>query len=209
MVITILYLYDNAIVEDLKESFNPEHVPNPVVKVVSPEQVIGIAAQIQNDEISFPIVALTRDENTPIDKNRMNFTRAHKGVFSVLDKKTNQLYYEKAIPIQLSYKLTVLTTNTADMDELIKELLFKYMSMYFLTIQLPYECDRKVRFGISVVSDENIERSSGNLEYIETGKLYQSIIPLTCEGCVLVSYTPAHLKRSVYEIDAVIPRSEK
>lgn len=208
-MIYILYLYDNAIVDDLKKSFNPQNVPNPVVKVIPPEQVIGVAAQIQNDGISFPIVALTRDENTPIDKDRMNFTRAHKGVFSVLDKKTNQLYYEKALPIRLSYKLTILTTNTADMDELIKELLFKYTAMYYLTIQLPYECDRKIRFGITIVSDEDIERSSGNLEYIETGKLYQSIIPLTCEGCVLVSYTSAHLKRSMHDIEAVLPNSNK
>lgn len=208
-MIIILYLYDTAICEDLQKSFNPHNAENPFVRVVSPEQVIGIAAQIQNDEISFPIVAITRDEDTPIDRERMNFTRAHKGVHSVLDTKTNNLYYEKAIPIKLSYSLTILTTNTADMDELIRELLFKYINMYFLTIQLPYECNRKVRFGVSIQSDSEIQRSSGNLEYIESGKLYQSIIPLTCEGCVLVSYTPAHLKRSAYEIEASIPRLDK
>ncbi len=141
-------------------------------------------------------------EDTPIDRERMNFTRAHKGVQSVLDPETNNLYYEKVIPIKLSYSLTILTTNTADMDELIRELLFKYLNMYFLTITLPYECNRKVRFGISIQTESDIQRSSGNLEYIESGKLYQSIIPLTCEGCVLVSYTPAHLKRSKHEIDA-------
>lgn len=201
----MLYLYDNAMVEDLEKSFDRRHVPNPVVKVIAPEKVVGIAAQIQSDQISFPLVALTRDENTPIDKDRINFTRAHLGVCSVLDKVTNQLYYERAIPVKLSYKLTILTTNTADMDELLKEVLFKYTSMYFLTIQLPYECDRKVRFGISALSEDNIERSSGNVEYITGGTLYQSIIPLVCEGCVMVSYTPAHLRRSVHEIEARLP----
>ncbi|MCM1226178.1 MAG: hypothetical protein NC320_01975 [Clostridium sp.] len=208
-MIIILYLYDNAVCEDLRNSFNPEHVDDPVVKVAAPEQVIGLAAQIHNDEIKFPIVALTRKEDIQIDNSRMNFTWTHKGIQSVLDPKTNNLYYEKVIPIKLAYSLTVLTTNTADMDELIRELLFKYIDMYFLTIKLPYECERKVRFGISIRSESDIERSSGNLEYIESGKLYQSIIPLDCEGCVYVSYTPAHLKRSVYEIEAVLPHQNK
>lgn len=49
----MLYLYDEAIVNDLKRSFNPNAVENPVVSVVSPDRIVDIAAQLQNDEISF------------------------------------------------------------------------------------------------------------------------------------------------------------
>lgn len=198
----MLYLYDQCITDDLIRSFNPESVKNPVVKVIDPDSIVGLAAQIQNDEISLPIVAITRDPGTAIDKDRMNFTRAHIGVQSVLDIETNELYYEKAIPIQLSYKLTVLTSNTADMDEIMRELLFKYTSMYFFKFTLPYECKRQVRFGVIIDSDSDIERKSGSFEYLENGQLYQTIIPLKCEGCVLVSYTPAKLQRSQTDIVA-------
>lgn len=198
----MLYLYDKCIVDDLKKSFNPNNVPNPVVSVVDPEAVIGIAAQIQEDQIHLPIVALTRDDNTTIDTSRYNFTRAHRGVQSVLDPDTNELYYEKAVPVSLSYKLTILTTNSADRDELVKELLFKYTSMYFLMFRLPYEYKRQIRFGVVVDADSNIENASGASEYTQTGQLYQTIIPLRCEGCVLVSYTPAKLRRIQYEIDS-------
>ena len=198
----MLYCYDNAIVDDLIQSFNPNSVQNSVVKVISPDKILGLAAQIQGDKISFPIVALNRDESTSIDLDRMNFTRMHFGIQSVLDTETNELYYEKSIPIKLSYDLTVLTTNTADRDELLKELLFKYGNMYFLTIQLPYYCKRKIRFGITLNTESEIRHSSGNFEYLENGQLYQTIIPLRCEGCVLVSYTPAKLKRTVYEIES-------
>lgn len=198
----MLYCYDNAIVDDLIQSFNPNSVQNPVVKVISPDKILGLAAQIQDDKISFPIVALNRDESTSIDLDRMNFTRMHFGIQSVLDTETNELYYEKSIPIKLSYDLTVLTTNTADRDELLKELLFKYGNMYFLTIQLPYYCKRKIRFGITLNTESELRHSSGNFEYLENGQLYQTIIPLRCEGCVLVSYTPAKLKRTIYEIES-------
>ena len=88
------------------------------------------------------------------------------------------------------------------MDELVRELLFKYTDMYFLTMRLPYESDRKIRFGVTINSDTNIERSSGLSQYIAGGQIYQSIISLKVDGAVLLSYTPVKLRRSSYEITA-------
>ena len=193
----MIYLYDDAIVDDLKQSFTEDSV----VKVISPDRILGVAAQIQNDEIHFPVVALSRDDNMQLDESRMNFTRAHKGVAAVFDKETNNLYYEKVVPIKLSYKLTVLTTSQADMDEIMRELLFKYLSMYFLSIRLPYESNRVIRFGIAVDSETEIDHSSGSSEYAESGQLYQSVLSLRCDGCVMVTYTPAHLKRLAFETE--------
>lgn len=202
----MLYLYDNAICDDLRKSFNPENVPDPVVKVVDPEHSVALAAQIQNGEkLSFPIVAVFRDADTSLDSERNNFTKAHRGVATVLDTETNELYYERSVPIKLSYTLTVVTTNTADMDEMIRELIFKYVSMYFLTIRSPYECKRKIRFGVSIDPDTEISRTSGSYEYSSEGKLYQSKIVLKCEGCVLLHYTPAKLLKAKHVVDARYP----
>lgn len=202
----MLYLYDNAICDDLRKSFNPDNVPDPVVKVVDPEFAVALAAQIQTGEkLSFPLVAVFRDADTSLDSERNNFTKAHRGVATVLDTKTNELYYERSVPIKLSYTLTVVTTNTADMDELIRELIFKYVSMYFLTIRSPYECKRKIRFGVAIDPDTEISRTSGSYEYSSEGKLYQSKIVLKCEGCVLLHYTPAKLLKSEHVVDARYP----
>lgn len=202
----MLYLYDNAICEDLQRSFNPDNVPDPVVRVIDPEHAVAIAAQIQQGEkLSFPIVAVFRDLDTPLDAERHNFTKAHRGVATVLDTKTNELYYERSIPIKLSYTLTAVTTNTADMDELVRELLFKYISMYFLTIRSPYECNRKIRFGVSIDADTEISRTSGAYEYSTEGKLYQTKISLQCHGCVLLHYTPAKMMKSEHIVDARYP----
>lgn len=198
----MIYLYDKAICEDLENSFDPDHIGNSAVKVIDPEGAVNLAAQIQNDEIKFPLVSLTRADEPNIDKERMNFTWAHKGLASVFDSKTNTLYYEKRIPINLSYNLTILATNTADKDELLRELLMKYLDMYYLRITLPYESNRFINFGIRIDQD-GIETSSGSFEYLSQGKLYQCIIPLKCEGCMLVSYTPRKLTRYVGEVEVV------
>lgn len=205
----MVYVYDNAIAEDLKESLNTNNIGSPVVKVLDAELGLQAIAQEENDDLKLPLVLLTRYPDTPIDKERINFTRAHRGVAAVLDKDTNELYYERVVPIEVNYDLTVLAANTIDRDELVRELIFKYLSMYFITFTLPYECKRKVRFGVKIDPDKDISSKSGVLEYLSSGTVYQTIIPLKCEGCVLVSYTPAKLQRSMYDIEPVAKGTEE
>lgn len=192
----MIWVYDNAIVEDLRKSFNPNNVPNPAVSVIDPEQAVDLAAQIQQDKIKFPIVALTRVSPIGIDSDLKNFTKLKKGVPTTFDNIENLVYHERSIPINLSYELSVFTTTVADMDEIIRELLFKYASMYFLTVTIPYESKRQIRFGISIEDDENIDIKSTASNYISEGKLHTCSIRLNCEGCVLIHYTPRKLQRT-------------
>lgn len=201
----MIWVYDDAIVEDLKKSFNPMNVPNPAVTVVDPENAIGLAAQIQEDKIQLPVVALTRSENIPIDESLKNYTKMKKGVPTTFDNKENLLYNERSIPIKLSYELSIFTTNTVDMDEIIRELIFKYSSMYFLTITVPYESKRKIRFGIVSDIGDGINIRSAASSYVAEGKLYASSIKLNCEGCVLLHYTSKKLERFTTDVVVLNP----
>lgn len=205
----MIWVYDNAIVEDLKKSFNPDNVPNPAVTVVDPDSAISLAAQVQEDKIKFPIVALTRNDPILIDESLKNFTKSKAGVFTTFDSENNLIYNERSMPIKLSYELSVFTTNTADMDEIIRELLFKYSSMYFLTIIVPYESKRKIRFGVVADIGDGIQIKSAASAYINEGKLYASSITLNCEGCVLVHYTPRKLQRFVTELGTLNPTTTR
>jgi len=192
----MIYLYDRAICEDLNKSFNNK---KSVVQVIDPEGAINILAQIQNDEIHYPAVCLKRLDNQ-IDNGRLNFSRAQKGFGAVFDEKDNIYYLEKSIPIDLSYELHIYTTNTVDMDELIRELIFKYTNMYFLTIKLPYESKRKIRFGVSVDTDAGISHTSGTFDYLSAGKLYESILTLKCDGCIMLTYDGSKLQRTEHKV---------
>ena len=206
----MLWKYDHAIVEDIKKSLNSANA-NPNVVIADADTFPGILAQIQNDEITYPLILLQRDEDMPIITELVNFTRSHRGVPAAFDTKTNNLYFEKALPVDIQYTLRIVSTNTADTDELARELFYKYLSMYFLTIQLPYESDRKIRFGIQVDLEYGIKKESGNFEYIQTGALYQSTIHLKTNGCVSLSYTPRHLTRSILDdtIDIIPPNGNE
>lgn len=195
----MLYVYDNAICEDLRRSLNPQNVKNPVVKVVDPDMAVDVASQISNDEFEFPAVVVTRASDYDIDNSRMNFSMLHRGVDCVFDNQSNVVYQERVLPITLRYNITILGTNTPDMDELTRELLFKYMQQYFLTAQVPYESKRKIRFGLTVDTDQPVESTSRLMDYLQSGKAYQNIVHLKTEGAVLVTYVGKQLMRCVQE----------
>ena len=193
----MLYLYDNAIVDDLKNSLT--EAANKNVFITDVENYPGIIAQVQEDTITYPLLLLHREPDTPIITELMNFTRYKFGVPCVFDNKTNNVYYERALPIEINYTLDIVSTNVADTDELAREIFYKYISMYFLTIRAPYESDRKIRFGITADTDFGIKKETGSFDYIKSGTLYQSTIRLKTEGCVSLTYTPRHLQRSVID----------
>lgn len=206
----MLYLYDRAICDDIKASINSENA-NPNVFIANPEIASSILAQIQQDTITYPLVLVFRDEDMPIISDLNNFTKSHFGVPAAIDTKTNTIYHERALPVDLQYTIRIISTNVADSDEFARELFYKYLSMYYLTIRLPYEADRKIRFGIEVDLSHGIKRESGNFEYLSSGALYQSVIHLKTNGCVSLSYTGRHLERQVYSdtVDLESPAGPK
>jgi hypothetical protein len=197
----MLYLYDRAISDDLKASLTD--ATNKHVFITDADNYQGILSQIQNDEITYPLVLLHREEDAPIKTDLMNFTRYKFGVPCVFDNVKNDVYYERALPVDVQYTLRILSTNVADTDELARELMYKYISMYFLTIQAPYESDRKLRFGIQFDMDYGIKKESGSFDYLASGALYQSTLHLKTQGCVMLTYTARHLQRNVLDTKQV------
>ena len=201
----MLYLYDKAIVEDLKDSFRQqegEEQGRPVVGVVSPDAIINVMAQLQDDTIFLPFVTLERNNPIEVIQDRVNFVASKIGVDCLFESEEHNFYKEQSLPIELDYTLTVFTSNQADLDEILRELVFKYNSQYFLDITIPYVSKRHIAFGVSIDWNHGIDQQSGLSEYSQSGTLYRATIKLNCEGCVLVNYIPVHLTRNVYAVDA-------
>lgn len=190
----MIYLYDNALVEDMKRTIDPDGGANPNVVCITIDNYQSTLAQMQEDKIIYPIILLIRDDDIPVKTDLMNFARYKKGVPAAIDPKTNNVYYERALPIDLRYTLQILSTNVADRDEIAREIFFKYESEYYLHIETPYEVKRKVRFGIQVDRSFGIKNDSTSSDYLSEGKIYTSTMELLTDGCVMLHNTPRHLK---------------
>jgi len=199
------HLYDNAVVEDLQRDFiTADGKLSVAVRMVDENQMMGVIAQIQSDEVEFPYVILSRVGGDTIDQNLKNFTMMHRGVPAVFEPTKNEFYHEKWIPIELGYDITVVGTNTAQIDEVLRELQFKYINMFYLTIRLPYESDRKIRFGIISTGDPP-ERGRMASGHMEDGHLYIATLPTECIGAGIVDYRKVKLKRLEGQINLVDP----
>ena len=190
----MIYKYDSALVEDMKRTIDPDGGANPNVMCITIDQYQSVIAQLQEDKISYPIILLIRDDDIPIKTDLMNFVRYKKGVPAVIDPKTNNVYYERALPIDLRYTIQILTTNVADRDEISREIIFKYESEYYLHIESPYEVKRKMRFGVQIDRTFGIKNDSASSEYLAEGKIYITMMELLTDGCVMLNNTPRHLK---------------
>lgn len=190
----MIYLYDNALVDDLKRTIDPDGGANPNVVCITIDNYQSTLAQMQEDKITYPIILIVRDDDIPVKTELLNFTRYKFGVPATMDVKTNQIYYERALPIDLRYTLQILSTNVADRDEIAREIFFKYESEYFLHIDTPYEVKRRIKFGIQVDRSFGIKNDSSVSEYLSEGKIYTSTMELLTDGCVMLHNTPRHLK---------------
>lgn len=199
----MLWCYDDAIVKDLSSCIDSDSGANNTVRMMGETGMMGVLAQLQEDKIQFPAIFLQRHAETPMDPTRFNFTRLHKGVPASYDPEKNEIYLEKAIPIELKYDLHVLATNTVDLDETMRELLFRYSSMYYLIMEVPYESKRQIRFGVAINPNTSIRRVSGTSEYVESGRLYEIIAELECQGAVLLNYTPRHMQGVITEVKCI------
>jgi hypothetical protein len=154
---------------------------------------------LQEDKITYPIILFIRDDDIPVKKDQINFTRYKKGVPVGMDTKTNMIYYERAMPLDLRYTIQIISTNVVDRDEIARELWFKYESEYYLHIETPYEIKRRLRFGVHIGRDFGIKNDSGASQYLSEGKLYTSTMELLRDGCVLLHNTPSHLSRTIVD----------
>lgn len=207
----MLYLYDSAVIDDLKRTIDPTGEANPSVIMCTVENYQDIVAQMHEDKITYPLIILIRNDDMSILKQNKNFARSMKGVPAEFDTKTNNIYYERAVPIDLQYTMYILCTNVADRDEIAREIYFKYLSMFYLHIETPYEAKRRIRFGIQLDEDAGINNESGAAEYTQTGAIYQTQLTLKTHGCVWLHYTPRHLQIETMSRDIKIenPKGDK
>ena len=60
----MIYKFDEAIVNDLKRTIDPEGGANPNVVCITIDNYQSTLAQMQEDKITYPIILLIRDDIT-------------------------------------------------------------------------------------------------------------------------------------------------
>lgn len=179
-----MHLYDDAVVEKFKELFGTDKM-----FIIPPERAKDTIAQIEKDDVKFPLVSLDRKGFT-IRDNAINWSASIMGLADSItdDGKANIMH---VIPIKINYQLDVYTADRVSCDEILRELIFYFTLHPTLMVKIPYGLNTRHKFNLFFNPD--IEDNSDTISHIEKGVLYRYTANLYTDDAYLFANTPVDL----------------
>lgn len=185
----MVYLYDNAIIQDLRRIINDNRV------TITPyDNLIRTIAKSENDIITLPIISIARNGWSIRDErpHAMKFT----GEFSGLDD-NKDVVNTYAIPIRIDYTMDVFTKTRLDNDNILRELIFYYSTNPTLSITIPYGLTANKNFNIIFGND--IEDNSDIINHKNIGEHFRQTIPFYVDDAYL--WKSSISKKTYIDID--------
>ena len=171
----MFYLYDTAIVEDLRSIFDDDKI-----FICPPDRVFATIGRLSEDDVKLPMISVVRTGTSlGNSQHSMRFTG---GLLSI-DPQTNENTKLQAIPITINYQLDVWTKHREENDNIVRELLFYYMTHPTLLVDIPYGSNLKHNFNIFF--DSNIEDNSDISDHVNRGEYFRQTLSVYTDDAYL------------------------
>ena len=171
----MFYLYDTAIVEDLRSIFDDDKI-----FICPPDRVFATIGRLSEDDVKLPMISVVRTGTSlGNSQHSMRFTG---GLLSI-DPQTNENTKLQAIPITINYQLDVWTKHREENDNIVRELLFYYMTHPTLLVDIPYGSNLKHNFNIFF--DSNIEDNSDISDHVNRGEYFRQTLSIYTDDAYL------------------------
>ncbi len=172
--------YDDCLIEYFNRMFYPGYK---IEVVFSRDDDIfnAILEGLKENRFVYPFIILSPDpsvkSNITEDKKTL---RQKNGISKVSD--ANQ-----EINVELSYLLTILTLTKEPCDLLQKFLQSHFDEKQYMNISIPSFTGNNItrRLGVKRNNAFEIKLTSGDMDFTDTGKLYQLQTHLVLDGCII------------------------
>ena len=177
----MVYLYDTAIIEDMRSILDDERI-----YICPSDRVFSVIARLNEDDVKMPMISVARTGISLLDsQHTMRFT----GGISDISENEESISRIQVIPIQINYQFDVWTKHREENDNIIRELIFYYMTHPTLEVKVPYGTNLKHTFNIFY--DKTIEDNSDISDQVNHGEYFRQTLSV---------YTPdAYLWKSTTE----------
>lgn len=177
----MFYLYDTAIIEDMRSILDDERI-----YICPSDRVFSVIARLNEDDVKLPMISVARTGISLLDsQHTMRFT----GGISNISENEESISRIQVIPIQINYQFDVWTKHREENDNIIRELIFYYMTHPTLEVKVPYGTNLKHTFNIFY--DKTIEDNSDISDQVNHGEYFRQTLSV---------YTPdAYLWKSTTE----------
>lgn len=169
-------LYDDAIINNFREIFEDSRI-----HILPVEQALRFTAQLQRDDIAFPLISTTR-LGYSIKLEEVNFTGLHSGGYQRRNDDGTDVFAQ-VIPIRINYQVDVFTVSKSMGDELVRELIFYLLQNPTLKVQVPYDLNMTHVFNLFPESE--IVDNSDTVEHINKGVLFRNTLSLYTDDALL------------------------
>lgn len=171
-----VYFYDKALVTHFRDILDDNRI-----HILPVEQAIRFTAQLQRDDVKFPLISTTR-LGYSIRSSDRNFAALHSGGYQRRTSEGTNMFAQ-IIPIRIEYQLDVFTVDQRSCDELIRELIFHISQHPTLSVEIPYCLDTEHVFNIFL--DDDIVDNSDTVEHVNKGVLFRNTLTLYTDDAYL------------------------
>lgn len=180
------YLYDDALVEELRKITGDNRI-----HIVPPEQSVSFLAQFDKDKVSLPAIILSR--NLVSIKDTRNQVVALKGQTARYNAEDNTVSKARLIPLRIEWSLDVLAADRYTCDEIVRELVFYFITYPRFEVKVPYDLNIVQNFDIFVNND--IADNTDLVDFPNTGELFRETISLYTENAHFYASKRQYLTR--------------
>lgn len=175
------YLYDDAIVNNLREVINDNRIT-----ITPVDNVYNVIPYLDKDKFTLPLVTLART-SWRIDSDNVNHSAKYEGALSEIscECKFHDINVKRAqfVPMRIGYSLDVWTKTRKENDEFIRELFWYYMTSPTLQVTVPYDLEFNHNFNIFIEPD--IEDNSDIAQQVNHGQYFRQTISLYTDDAKL------------------------
>lgn len=183
----MFYLYDDALIRTLRS-----WTGDGKITVNKYELLFPYRADVASDKVQLPIISVSRaspkilnTNKTPLSVDGMKFVETDPRKRNDRPIKIPRL---RAIPVRLHYQIDVITRNLEENDNIIRELVFKFINNPTLKVDIPYKgCELSHKFNLML--SEDIEDNSDITEHLNLGETYRQTLDLFTDDAYLFSYS--------------------
>lgn len=159
--------YDDAIVKRFRAVFGTNNV-----YVLPVENAIRFTAQLKRDNITFPLISTTRLGYSVVGEN-VNYNAKMTGSF-VRRENDNNNTFATSIPIRIEYQIDIFTVDREACDDIVRELIFFFLTRPTLVAHFDYGLDIKQNF--TMLMNDDIVDNSDTVEHINNGVMFRNTL---------------------------------
>ena len=159
--------YDDAIVKRFRAVFGTNNV-----YVLPVENAIRFTAQLKRDDVTFPLISTTRLGYSVVGDN-VNYNAKMTGSF-VRREDDNNNTFATSIPIRIEYQMDVFTVDRESCDDIVRELIFFFLTRPTLVAHFEYGLDIKQNF--TLLMNDDIVDNSDTVEHVNNGVMFRNTL---------------------------------